>query len=180
VTYFGEGASNQGQVYESFDMAALWKLPVIYVIEDNKYGKGTAVNRASASPDFYKRGEPWGIPGREVDGMDLFQMKEAGAWATEHARSGKGPVILHVQTYRYCGHIMSDPETYRTKEEVAIMREHDPIENLKAFMQNHKILSDDGFNELESRVKKTVNDASEFAQTSPEPDAAELYTDVLV
>ncbi len=181
LTYMGDGAANQGQVYESFNMAALWKLPVVYIIEDNKYGMGTSTCRASASSDFYKRGEPWGIPGIEVDGMDIFKVKEAGAKAVEHARSGKGPFLLHIKTYRYRGHSMSDPGKYRSKEEVESMREnHDPIAHLKNSMLAKKILSDEGFKDIEVRVKKTVNDAAEFSQTSPEPDAFELYTDVLL
>ncbi|MBX9977065.1 MAG: pyruvate dehydrogenase (acetyl-transferring) E1 component subunit alpha [Alphaproteobacteria bacterium] len=181
LAYMGDGAANQGQVYESLNMAGLWKLPVIYIIEDNQYGMGTSVARASASIEFYKRGEPWGIPGRVVDGMNIFAVKEAGAWAVDHARSGKGPVVLHIKTYRYRGHSMSDPAKYRSKEEVDGMRDnHDPINTLRTLMEKEKILSEDGFKEIEKRVKETVNASAEFAQSSPEPDASELYTDVLL
>lgn len=181
LAYMGDGAANQGQVYESMNMAGLWKLPVIYVIEDNKYGMGTSTCRASASNQFSKRGEPWGIPGRVVDGMNFFEVYEAGKWALEHARSGKGPVVLHIETYRYRGHSMSDPGRYRSKEEVEDMREkHDPIENFKQYLVQHKLVSETDFKNIEKEIKDIVNDAAEFSQTSPEPDASELYTDVLL
>ena len=181
VSYMGDGAANQGQVYESFNMAALWQLPVVYIIEDNQYGMGTSVARHSASAEFSKRGEPWGIPGRVVDGMDIESVVDAGLWAVEHARSGKGPVLLHVKTYRYRGHSMSDPAKYRAKEEVEDMREHhDPINRVRTLLEKNHIMSEEDFKAIEKRVKETVNDAAEFAKTSPEPDASELYTDVLL
>lgn len=181
LAYMGDGASNQGQVYESMNMAALWKLPVVYIIEDNQYGMGTSTARAAASTEFSKRGEPWGIPGRVVDGMNFFDVYKAGQWALDHARSGKGPVLLHIKTYRYRGHSMSDPGKYRSKEEVENMREqHDPIENLKTYLLQHGLVKEEEFKTLEKEVKDIVNDAAEFSQTSPEPDASELYTDVLL
>ncbi len=181
VAYMGDGAANQGQVYESLNMAGLWKLPIVYVIEDNQYGMGTSVCRASASLDFYKRGDPWGIPGREVDGMDVFAIKKAGEWGVNHARSGKGPAILHVRTYRYRGHSMSDPGKYRSKEEVETMRENrDPIEALKNVMLTENVLSLEEFKDIEKRVKEIANASADFAGSSPEPDVSELYTDVLL
>lgn len=181
LAYMGDGAANQGQVYESLNMAALWKLPVVYVIEDNKYGMGTSTCRASSNNDFSKRGEPWGVPGYTVNGMDFFAVKEAGQKAITHARKGNGPVILHVETYRYRGHSMSDPGRYRSKEEVENMREkHDPIETFKEHLLKEKITTEEALKTIEKKVKEIVIDAAEFAQTSPEPDASELYTDVLL
>lgn len=180
MAYMGDGAANQGQVYESFNMAALWKLPIVYVIENNEYAMGTSVGRSAALPDFSQRGVAYGIPGLTVDGMDLFKVREAGEWALNHARENQGPVLLHVKTYRYRGHSMSDPAKYRTKEEVEGVRQNnDPIENLKAHMQKHNLLSDDELKIIEKNVKDIVNDSAEFAQTSPEPDPSELYTDIL-
>lgn len=181
LAYMGDGAANQGQVYESFNMAALWKLPVVYIIEDNEYSMGTAVKRHAALSDFSKRGEAYGIEGRTVDGMDLFKVREAAEWALDHARSGKGPVLLHIKTYRYRGHSMSDPAKYRTKEEVDGVRSNqDPIERLKAYLVDNKLITDDQIAAIEKKVKDVVNDCAEFAQTSPEPDPSELYTDVLI
>ncbi|MDP3372343.1 MAG: pyruvate dehydrogenase (acetyl-transferring) E1 component subunit alpha [Candidatus Paracaedibacteraceae bacterium] len=181
MAYMGDGASNQGQVYESFNMAALWKLPIIFVIEDNEYAMGTSVGRSAALSDFSQRGVAYGIPGLTVDGMDVFKVREASEWALDHARSGKGPVLLHVKTYRYRGHSMSDPAKYRTKEEVEDMRSNrDPIETLKSHMEKHKLMTDDELKAIELKIKEIVNDSAEFAQTSPEPDASELYTDVLI
>lgn len=181
MAYLGDGAANQGQVYESFNMAALWKLPVIYVIEDNLYGMGTSTKRASASTEFSKRGEPWGIEGRIVDGMNLFAVREAGEWAVDHIRKGNGPALLHVMTYRYRGHSMSDPGKYRSKEEVEKVREqHDPIERIREYMISQKLASEEDIKDIEKIVKSIVNEAAEFAQSTPEPDTSELYTDVLV
>jgi pyruvate dehydrogenase E1 component alpha subunit len=181
LAYFGDGAANQGQVYETMNMAALWKLPVVYVIENNKYGMGTSVERASARPDLHHRGQSYGIPGQQVDGMDVTAVKAAGEKAVAHARAGKGPYILEMLTYRYRGHSMSDPAKYRSKEEVARMRqEHDPIDQLR------KKLLDDGqadeaqLKEIDREIKDIVSGATEFAQNSPEPDPSELWTDVLV
>jgi pyruvate dehydrogenase E1 component alpha subunit len=181
VAYMGDGAVNQGQVYEAFNMAALWRLPVIYIIEDNQYGMGTSTTRASANVNFAKRGEPYGIPGREVDGMNLFAVRKAAEWAVGHTRSGKGPVLLHIKTYRYRGHSMSDPAKYRTKEEVEKMRqEHDAIETVKQHLLKHNIIDEEGFKAIDREIKQIIQEAAEFAQTSPEPDPSELYTDVLV
>ncbi len=181
MAYMGDGAANQGQVYESFNMAALWKLPVVFVIEDNQYSMGTSVARHAALSDFSKRGVAYGITGLTVDGMDLFKVREAGEWALDHARSGKGPVLLHVKTYRYRGHSMSDPAKYRSKEEVDDVRQNqDPIESLKLHLQTHKLITEEEMKSIEKNVKEIVNDCAEFAQTSPEPDASELYTDVLI
>ncbi len=181
VTYFGEGASNQGQVYESFNLAALMKLPVIFVIENNKYAMGTSLDRASASKDLSKNGAPWGIPGEQVNGMDVISVREAGERAAAHCRAGNGPYLLEMQTYRYRGHSMSDPAKYRTREEVQKMREtSDCIETArKMLLEGHGVAEAD-LKVIDDEVKAIVQDAAEFAQTSPEPDEAELYTDVLL
>ena len=180
LTYLGDGAINQGQVYESFNMAALWSLPVIYVIENNKYGMGTAVTRAAAGTSLADRGKAYGIPGMEVDGMDVQAVKAAGEKARAHCAAGKGPMILEMKTYRYRGHSMSDPAKYRTKDEVNKMRqEHDPIDSVRAILEDLGI--DDGaLKEIDREVKAIVTDAADFSQTSPEPDPAELFTDILV
>ncbi|QAZ46062.1 MULTISPECIES: pyruvate dehydrogenase (acetyl-transferring) E1 component subunit alpha [Mesorhizobium] len=181
VTYFGDGAANQGQVYESFNMASLWKLPVIYVIENNRYAMGTSVSRSSAETDFSQRGLSFRIPGIQVDGMDVRAVKAAGDLATEWCRSGNGPIILEMQTYRYRGHSMSDPAKYRTKEEVQKMRsEHDPIEQVKARLAAKKWASEDDLKAIDKDVRDIVADAADFAQTDPEPDVSELWTDILV
>jgi len=180
LTYLGDGAVNQGQVYESFNMAELWRLPVVYVIENNKYGMGTSAERASASTEFYKRGSAYGIPGERVDGMDVLAVKAAGLKAVEFARSGKGPYILEALTYRYRGHSMSDPAKYRSKEEVEQMRKkHDPIDMLRQEMMTKGVLDEAGFKDIDRDVREIVTRAAEFSQQSPEPDPAELYTDVL-
>jgi pyruvate dehydrogenase E1 component alpha subunit len=181
LTYLGDGAVNQGQVYESFNMAALWKLPVVYIIENNKYGMGTSVERASARTDLYHRGQAHGIAGEQVDGMDVLAVKEAGEKAVSQARAGKGPMILEMMTYRYRGHSMSDPAKYRPKEEVAQMREeHDPIDRLRAALMDWGTADENALKAVDKDVKDIVTAAAEFAQQSPEPEAAELFTDVLV
>ena len=180
VGYFGDGASNQGQVHEALNMAALWKLPVIYVIENNKYGMGTSIERASAVHELYRLGEPFGIPGHQVDGMDVLAVRAAAAEAVALVRGGKGPVILEMMTYRYRGHSMSDPAKYRTREEVSKMRdERDCIDHLRKELLARKAASEDAIKKVESEVRARVNEAAEFAQNSPEPDPSELYTDVL-
>ena len=180
VTYFGDGAVNQGQVYESFNMAALWKLPVVYVIENNRYGMGTSVNRASARTDLFHRGMAYGIPGEQVDGMDVVAVHAAGVSAAEHARSGQGPIILEMLTYRYRGHSMSDPAKYRTKEEVDRMRtEHDPISHLRQRLTDDYAADDSELKQIEKRARDRVVEAAQFAQECPEPDPSELWTDVL-
>ena len=180
LTYFGEGASNQGQVYESLNLAALMKLPVVYIIENNKYGMGTSVERSSASKDLSRNGAPWGIPGVAFDGMDVLAAKDATAEAIAHCRAGKGPFLLEAKTYRYRGHSMSDPARYRTREEVQAMRaQHDCIEGARAKLEELGV-AEDRFRAIDDEVKAIVQDAADFAQTSPEPDPSELYTDVLL
>src|SRR5271155_5441498 len=181
LTYFGDGAANQGQVYESFNMAELWKLPVVYVIENNQYAMGTSVERASAEQHFYKRGSSFNIPGEEVDGMDVVAVYAAGQKAVEWCRSGKGPIILEMKTYRYRGHSMSDPAKYRTREEVQLVREkRDPIEHLGQKLVAAGVASDDDLKAMDKETRQIVNTAAEFATESPEPAPSELYTDILV
>jgi len=181
LAYFGDGASNQGQVHESFNMAALWKLPVIYVIENNRYGMGTSVQRASATENLSQLGAHRGILGVQVDGMDVEAVKEVGETAAAKCRAGDGPVILEMMTYRYRGHSMSDPANYRSKEEVAKVRdEQDPITNLKSRILKQKLSSEDEFKKIDKELRDIVAEAADFAQNSPEPDPSELYTDVLV
>jgi len=181
MTFFGDGAANQGQIYESFNMAALWKLPVIYVIENNRYGMGTSVERASSTTDLSQRGVSFGIPGEQVDGMDVRAVMAASEKALEHCRSGKGPYILEMITYRYRGHSMSDPAKYRSKDEVQKMRtEHDPIEQVRARLLEAKWATEDELKGIDKDVRARVAEAAEFAQTDPEPDPSELYTDILL
>ncbi len=180
LTYFGEGASNQGQVYESFNLAALMKLPVVFVIENNRYSMGTSVERASASQDLSQNGAPFGIPGMAVDGMDVGAVKAAADLAVAHCRAGNGPYLLEVKTYRYRGHSMSDPAKYRTREEVQAMRsQHDCIEAARQKLEAQGVTEAE-FKAIEDAVKAVIQDAADFAQSSPEPDPAELYTDVLL
>jgi pyruvate dehydrogenase E1 component alpha subunit len=180
LTYFGDGASNQGQVYEAFNMAELWKLPVVYVIENNQYAMGTSVERSSAQAAFSKRGVSFNIPGEEVDGMDVEAVAAAGKHAVEWCRSGKGPIILEMKTYRYRGHSMSDPAKYRTRDEVQQVREkRDPIEHLGQKLVQRGIASEDDLKGIDKDTRHVVNLASEFASESPEPDPSELYTNVL-
>ncbi len=177
-TYFGDGAANQGQVYESFNMAELWSLPVVYVVENNQYAMGTSIERSSSETRLHKRGVSFNIPGEEVDGMDVEAVAEAGARAAEHARSGKGPYILEMKTYRYRGHSMSDPAKYRTKEEVdEVKKTRDPIEHLRERLASMKV-GEDELKVIDAEVKAIVAASAEFARTSPEPDPSELYTDV--
>ena len=181
LTYFGDGAVNQGQVGEALNMAALWKLPCIYIIENNRYGMGTAIERSSANTELHRRGEAYGIPGEAVDGMNVMTVKEAGEKAVAHARSGKGPYILEMKTYRYRGHSMSDPAKYRSKEEVEKMRtQHDPIDQMAKFLIDEGHADEAALKKIDREVKDIVTDAAEFAQNSPEPDPSELWTDVLV
>src|SRR5215204_5837874 len=181
LTYFGDGAANQGQVYESFNMAELWKLPVVYVIENNRYAMGTSVSRASAQTDFSKRGVSFNIRGEQVDGMDVRAVRDAGSRAIEHCRLGKGPFILEMQTYRYRGHSMSDPAKYRTKDEVTRMREeHDPIEQVRRRLVEQWQVADDELKKIDGKVREVVNEAAEFATHDPEPDVSELWTDILL
>ncbi|HVX80867.1 MAG TPA: pyruvate dehydrogenase (acetyl-transferring) E1 component subunit alpha [Devosiaceae bacterium] len=179
LTYFGDGAANQGQVYESFNMAKLWKLPVVYIIENNRYGMGTSIERASGQPNLARRGEGFDIPGEQVDGMDVRMTRDAARRAIAYAREGNGPYILEMMTYRYRGHSMSDPAKYRSKDEVATMRaEHDPIEQVKARILEKKYGTDESLKQIETEVRAIVSEAADFATADPEPDAAELWTDV--
>jgi pyruvate dehydrogenase E1 component alpha subunit len=179
-TYFGDGAANQGQVYESFNMAQLWKLPVIFIVENNRYAMGTSVARSSAQTDFSKRGASFNIPGQQVDGMDVRAVKQAADDATQWCRDGNGPIILEMQTYRYRGHSMSDPAKYRAQEEVQKMRdEHDPIEQVRSRLLRENQASEDDLKQIDAKIRATVAEAAEFATNDPEPDAAELWTDVL-
>ncbi|HCV73456.1 MAG TPA: pyruvate dehydrogenase (acetyl-transferring) E1 component subunit alpha [Agrobacterium sp.] len=181
VTYFGDGAANQGQVYESFNMAALWKLPIIYIVENNRYAMGTSTARATAQSNYSLRGQSFGIPGIQVDGMDVRAVKAAADQALEHCRSGKGPIILEMLTYRYRGHSMSDPAKYRSKDEVQKMRsEHDPIEQVKARLLEQGWASEDELKAIDKDVRDIVADSADFAQNDPEPDVSELYTDILL
>ncbi len=178
-TYFGDGAANQGQVYETYNMAELWELPVIFVIENNQYAMGTSVKRSTKSTTLYGRGAAFGIPGEQVDGMDVLAVKEAGQRAVEHCRSGKGPYILEVMTYRYRGHSMSDPAKYRTREEVQKMRdERDAIEHVRELLLQGGHASDEDLKAIDKDIKAIVNEAAEFAKDSPEPALDELWTDI--
>jgi pyruvate dehydrogenase E1 component alpha subunit len=180
VCYLGDGAVNQGQVYESLNMAALWKLPVLYIIENNKYGMGTSQERASAG-ELHDRGEGYGIPGKAVDGMDVLAVRDAGAEALAYVRGGKGPMILEMMTYRYRGHSMSDPAKYRTREEVDGMRKlHDPIDHLAARITESGVASQDKLKEIDREIRARVTEAADFATAAPEPDPSELWTDILV
>jgi pyruvate dehydrogenase E1 component alpha subunit len=180
VAYFGDGAANQGQVYESFNMAELWKLPIIFVIENNQYAMGTSVNRASSEDQLYRRGESFRIPGLQVDGMDVLAVRGAAEVAVDWVRGGKGPILLELKTYRYRGHSMSDPAKYRSRDEVQAVREKsDPIENLKRELEAVGI-SEDELKALEKHIRTQVNESADFAEQAPEPDPKELYTDVLV
>jgi len=181
MAYFGDGAINQGQVYESFNMAQLWSLPVIFVVENNKYGMGTSIERASATTELYQRGSAHGIPGVQVDGMDVVAVNEAAQKALKYCRTGKGPYILEMKTYRYRGHSMSDPAKYRSREEVSkVRKESDPIDNLREVLLKHKMTTEEALKDIDREVKAVVTQAANFAQKSPEPDSRELYTDILV
>jgi pyruvate dehydrogenase E1 component alpha subunit len=178
-TYFGDGAANQGQVAETYNMAELWDLPCIFVIENNQYAMGTSVQRATKSPDFWERGAAYGIPGESVDGMDVLAVKAAGEKAVRHARAGKGPYILEIMTYRYRGHSMSDPAKYRTRDEVQKIREErDAIEHVRQLLVEGGHATEDELKAVDKEVKEVINEAAEFAKESPEPDPAELWTDV--
>jgi pyruvate dehydrogenase E1 component alpha subunit len=180
-TYLGDGAVNQGQVAESMNMAALWKLPVIYVIENNKYAMGTSIARASALTEFHRRGEPYGIPGELVNGMAVLEVKGAAQRAADHCRSGQGPYLLEMETYRYRGHSMSDPAKYRSRDEVSkIRKESDPIDLLRGLLEDGGHADEATLKEMDRQVKMVVTEAAEFAQQSPEPDPQELWTDILI
>ncbi|MBA4225168.1 MAG: pyruvate dehydrogenase (acetyl-transferring) E1 component subunit alpha [Hyphomonas sp.] len=181
LAYFGDGAANQGQVYEAFNMASLWKLPVVYVIENNMYAMGTSVERHASETELYKRGISFEIEGEEVDGMDVLAVREAGEKAVKHARSGKGPYILEMKTYRYRGHSMSDPAKYRKREEVDDIRSHhDPIDGLKGQILELGHATEDDLKKIDNEIKAIVKEAADFSLESPEPDPSELWTDVLI
>ena len=181
LAFFGDGASNQGQVYEAFNMAKLWSLPVVFVIENNQYAMGTSVIRSSAETELHKRGSSFEIKGIQVDGMNVLEVRDAAKKAIKYARDGKGPMILEMKTYRYRGHSMSDPAKYRTRDEVTKTRsESDPIDMVKNRLIEEGWATDDTLKSIDKEIKSVVADAAEFAQTSPEPDASELYTDVLL
>ena len=178
-TYFGDGAANQGQVYETFNMAALWKLPVIFVIENNQYAMGTAQKRSTSSPEIYTRGDAFGIKGEAVDGMDVLAVRDAGKKAAAHCRAGKGPYILEIKTYRYRGHSMSDPAKYRTREEVQKMRaQRDPIEAVRTLLVSQKYSTEEEIKIIDKEIKEIINECAEFAKESPEVSAEELWTDI--
>ena len=180
LAYFGDGASNQGQVYETFNMAALWQLPIIFVVENNQYAMGTSVKRSSAETEFYRRGTAFRIPGMKVNGMDLLEVRQAANVAIAHVRGGGGPVLMELETYRYRGHSMSDPAKYRTREEVQGVREKsDPIEGAKADLLKLGV-TEDQLKDIDKRIRAIVSEAADFAEKSPEPEPTELYTDVLV
>ena len=180
ITYFGDGAANQGQVYESYNIASLWKLPVVFVIENNKYGMGTSVNRSSAGENLSDRGKAYGIKSEIVDGMDVIAVRDAAIKAIEYCRSGKGPYILEMNTYRYRGHSMSDPAKYRTRDEVEqIRKNYDPIENIKILL-NKLGVNDENLKSVDTQIKAVIADAAKFAQESPEPSSSELFSDVTI
>ncbi len=180
MAYFGDGAANQGQVYESFNMAELWKLPIVFVIENNQYAMGTSVNRSSAEDQLYRRGESFRIPGMQVDGMDVLAVRGAAESALEWVRAGKGPVLMELKTYRYRGHSMSDPAKYRSREEVQAVREKsDPIEGLKRQMMDAGV-KEETLKAIDQDIRKVVGEAADFAESAPEPPLEDLYTDVLV
>lgn len=181
VTYMGDGAAHQGQVYESFNMASLWKLPVLFIIENNEYAMGTSVARASSVPDLYVRGEGFGIKSKQVNGMDILEVRRAALEAVEHIRAGKGPYLIEFKTYRYRGHSMSDPGNYRSKDEVEeVKMKRDPIQTFAEILSKSFDVSNDEIKEIDKRVKDVMKDVVEFSKASPEPDASELFTDILV
>jgi pyruvate dehydrogenase E1 component alpha subunit len=181
LAYFGDGAANQGQVYETFNMAKLWKLPVVFVIENNKYAMGTSIERAAATTDFSMRGASFDIPGEQVDGMDVRMVYDAAKRAIEHARSGQGPFILEMLTYRYRGHSMSDPAKYRSKDEVTKYRqERDPIEQVRARLLEAGFVTEDDLKKIETDIRAVVTEAADFATHDPEPDPSELWTDITI
>jgi len=177
-TYYGDGAANQGQLNEAFNMSYLWKLPAIFICENNEYGMGTAVERASATKEFYTRGDY--VPGVWVDGMDVLAVKECGKFARDWAQSGKGPLIIEAKTYRYYGHSMSDPGTsYRSRTEIQEVREtRDPITRLKRRILDLEMATEEELQQIEKEVKQEVDEAIQFAKSSPDPKPEELYTDV--
>jgi pyruvate dehydrogenase E1 component alpha subunit len=181
IVYFGDGAANQGQVFESFNMAALWKLPVVYVIENNQYAMGMSLKRSSAETHLFRRGASFNIPGEEVDGMDVVAVRDAGRKAVAAARSGEGPRILEMKTYRYRGHSMSDPAKYRTRDEVDQVREkRDPIEHVKKLLIDGGYADDAAFKTVDQEIRAIVSEAADYSQSSPEPAPEALLEDILL
>jgi len=179
LSYFGDGAANQGQVYETFNMAALWQLPVVFIIENNEYAMGTSVQRSSSTTELYRRGEAFGIIGRQVDGMDVFAVMEAGKEAADYARSGKGPIILEMKTYRYRGHSMSDPAKYRSKEEVTNIKENrDAIEHLKSYIVEGSFAKEDEIKAIDKQIREEIAEVVEKCKACPEPEVGELWTNI--
>ena len=177
-TYYGDGAANQGQIYEAFNMASLWKLPVVFIIENNQYAMGTSIDRASSTPNLFTRGEAFNIPGKLVDGMDVLEVSKSTELAASNCRNGDGPYILEMNTYRYKGHSMSDPAKYRTREEVQNIKDKkDPIENFQKYLLNEG-LDEDELKKIDKNIKEIVSEAADFALESSEPDLADLYEDI--
>jgi pyruvate dehydrogenase E1 component alpha subunit len=176
--YFGDGAAHQGQVYEAFNMAKLWDLPVIFIIENNHYAMGTSQARASSTNELHRRGEGFNIPGVKINGMDIFAVISEGQKVVDFVRSGKGPMIIEMDTYRYRGHSMSDPATYRSKEEVNCKKESDPIDSLREAILTNKIAAESDIQKIDDAIKSEVNEIVEFAKNSPEPDESELLTEI--
>jgi pyruvate dehydrogenase E1 component alpha subunit len=176
--YFGDGAAHQGQVYESLNMAKIWNLPVLFIIENNHYAMGTSLSRASSVDELHKRGVGFNIPGVKINGMNLFDVITEGQKCVDFVRAGNGPMLLEMDTYRYRGHSMSDPATYRSKEEVNYKKEQDPIDSLKKHLLDNKIASEDDFKKIDNKIKDRVNEVVEFAKNSPEPDESELFTEI--
>jgi pyruvate dehydrogenase E1 component alpha subunit len=178
LCYFGDGAAHQGQVYESFNMAKLWNLPILFIIENNHYAMGTSVARSSSTQELYKRGIGFNIPGVKIDGMDIFEVIKEGGKAIDYVRSGNGPILLEMDTYRYRGHSMSDPANYRTKEELNCKKAQDPIDHLRDFMLRQKKASEEQIKKIENKIKEQINEIVEFSKNSPEPDESELLTEI--
>ncbi len=176
--YFGDGAAHQGQVYETFNMAKLWNLPILFIIENNQYAMGTSLQRSSSIDQLYKRGSGFNIPGQRINGMDLFEVIKEGQKATDYVRSGNGPMLLEMDTYRYRGHSMSDPATYRSKEELNCKKELDPIDRLRNYIFEEKVASEDEIKKIDDEIKHEINEIVEFAKNSPEPDESELMTEI--
>ncbi len=181
LAYFGDGALNQGQVYESFNMAALWKLPVVYILENNGYGMGTSTARHCSIKDLYKRGESFDIPGVQINGMDILEVMNKGKEAVDYVRKGNGPILIEMKTYRYRGHSMSDPGNYRSKDEVTAMREyHDPINNYRSYLLDNKLCNEDALKAIEKEIKQIIDETVDYCNNSPEPNEKELYTEVYI
>jgi pyruvate dehydrogenase E1 component alpha subunit len=181
LTYFGDGALNQGQIYESFNMAALWKLPIIYIVENNQYSMGTSIARHCSTPELYKRSESFGIPGVQIDGMNILEVMKKGKEVVDYVRQGNGPMFIEMKTYRYRGHSMSDPGNYRSKEEVLDMREHhDPIDFYRNHLLKNKLCTESDLKEIDKEIKQIIEETVEFAQNSPEPESDELHTEVYI